>query len=270
MSFDRTVFFNSVRPSLFGGSLSQGQVDGMNFKIDQWRDKMYSRDPRTAAYCLATSYHETGAMMEPVREGFCKSDAEARAYVKKQGYEYAKVDPVTGEVYYGRGDIQTTWPENYKKAGQETGRGDDLYLNPEKMLDAKISADCLFQGMFDGWYRSDSKGKQTLTRYFNDTTDDPYGAREIVNGDKSKVPSWSNGVSIGKLIAGYHQKFLAAIEAAWTEELPPAPAPEAMPVFAVEIFSSTELRITAPTDAEVKVLVNGVEYGRRLRRATDI
>jgi putative chitinase len=230
MAFDRKVFFDSVRPSLFSGSLSQGQVDGMNFKIDQWRDKMYSNDPRHAAYCLATSYHETGAMMEPVREGFCKSDEEARAYVKKNGYDYATPDPTTGEVYYGRGDIQTTWADNYKKAGQNTGRGDSLYLNPEQMLDDKVSADCLFQGMFDGWYRSDSKGRQTLLRYFNETQDDAYGAREIVNGDKSKVPSWSGGVSIGKLIAGYHQKFLAAINEAWTEDVvPPKPEPTPEP-----------------------------------------
>jgi putative chitinase len=252
--FNRKTFFDSVRPSLFGGSLSQGQVNGMNFKMDQWRDKMYSTDPRTAAYCLATSYHETGAMMEPVREGFCKSDEEARAYVKKNGYDYAAVDPVTGEVYYGRGDIQCTWGDNYKKAGQNTGRGDSLYLNPELMLDDKISADCLFQGMFDGWYRKSSDGKrQTLARYFNDTTDDPYGAREIVNGDKSKVPSWSNGVSIGNLIKGYHVKFLSAINAAWTEPVPepepPAPTPEPAQVL---------VALTVPEGTEVIVTVNGV------------
>jgi putative chitinase len=230
MPFDRTVFFNSVRPSLFGGSMSQQQVDGMNFKIDQWRDVMYSRDPRHAAYCLATSYHETGAMMVPVREGFCKSDAEAREYVRKNGYAYATPDPVTGQVYYGRGDIQTTWADNYKKAGQATGRGDDLYLFPENMLEPKISADCLFHGMKEGWYRKSSDGRpQTLIRYFSDNVDDPYGAREIVNGDKSKVPSWSGGVSIGNLIKSYHLKFLTAIEAAWTEEVPPEPTPEPVP-----------------------------------------
>ena len=254
MPFDRKVFFDSIRPTLFGGSLSQGQVDGMNFKIDQWADKMYSRDPRHAAYCLATSYHETGAMMEPVREGFCKTDEEARAYVKKNGYAYAVPDPTTGEVYYGRGDIQTTWADNYKKAGTNTGRGDTLYRDPELMLDDKVSADCLFQGMFDGWYRASSDGKrQTLTRYFNNTVDDAYGAREIVNGDKSKVPSWSNGVSIGKLIAGYHGKFLSAINAAWTEPVPepepPAPAPEPAQVL---------VALTVPEGTEVIVTVNGV------------
>ena len=255
MPFDRKVFFDSVRPSLFGGSLSQGQVDGMNFKVDQWRDKMYSRDPRHAAYCFATSYHETGAMMVPVREGFCKTDAEAREYVRKNGYAYAEVDPVTGEVYYGRGDIQTTWSDNYKKSGQKTGRGDSLYLNPELMLDAKISADCLFQGMFEGWYRASSDGKrQTLIRYFNDTTDDPYGAREIVNGDKSKVPSWSNGVSIGNLIKGYHNKFLTAIEEAWTEEIPPKPEP-------IPDKNLVMVRIDGPENIRVVVMLNGEQIG---------
>jgi len=250
--FDRKVFFDSVRSSLFGGSMSQVQVDGMNFKMDQWRDKMYSRDPRTAAYCLATSYHETGAMMSPVREGFCKSDEEARAYVKKNGYAYAEVDPVTGQVYYGRGDIQTTWGDNYKKAGAETGRGDELYLNPELMLDPKISADCLFQGMFEGWYRKSSDGKrQTLERYFNNTTNDPYGAREIVNGDKSKVPSWSNGVSIGKLIAGYHNKFLDAIGEAWTEDVVPPPVP---PVTETETVVYRVI-VTKPVGAKITVKI---------------
>jgi hypothetical protein len=77
----------------------------------------------------------------------------------------------------------------------------------------------------EGWFRSDSKGRQTFIRYFDDNTDDAYGAREIINGDKTKVPSWSNGVSIGNLIKGYHQKFLAALNAANV----PAPAPEPEP-----------------------------------------
>src|SRR4030095_6095943 len=170
--FDHTIFFNSVRPSLFGNSMTQEQVDGMNFKLDQWEEKPYSSDLRHPAYAFATSYHETGAMMVPVREGFCKSDEEARAYVKKHGYEYAKVDPITNQVYYGRGDVQTTWGDNYKKSGQEIGLGDQLYLHPDMMLNPKISADCMYQGMDEGWYRGDSKGRQTLSRYFNETKDD--------------------------------------------------------------------------------------------------
>ena len=256
--FDRKTFFDSVRGSLFGGSLTQSQVDGMNYKLDQWEEKPYSDDLRHLAYPFATSYHETGALMVPVREGFAKTDAEARAYVKKHGYPYAAVDPVTGEVYYGRGDIQTTWSDNYKKAGKEIGLGDELYRNPERMLEPKISADCLYQGMDEGWYRGDSKGRQTLARYFSDKVDDAYGAREIVNGDKSKVPSWSGGVSIGNLIKGYHSKFLTALKAAATEHPEPKPEPEPEPSPEPEpMVGLVKIDIQALDGARVQVAVNG-------------
>lgn len=251
MPFDRKIFFDSVRSSLFSGSLSQQQVDGMNFKLDVWDEQPLSEDLRFLAYPFATSYHETGQRMWPVREGFKETDAEARAYVKAQGYAYAVPDPTTGEVYYGRGDIQTTWADNYKKVTKELGLSgdDDLYWHPEQALDASISALSLYRGMAEGWYRASSDGKrQTLARYFNATTDDPYGAREIVNGDKSKVPSWSNGVSIGNLIKGYHTKFLSALRAAWIPEPLPPPEPEPEPLIA-------EVRIE--TIGKVRVTVNG-------------
>ena len=50
--------------------------------------------------------------------------------------------------------------------------------------------------------------EQAVASIFGDDSDDSYGAREIINGDKHIVPSWSGGVSIGKLIAGYHDHFL--------------------------------------------------------------
>ena len=71
--------------------------------------------------------------------------------------------------------------------------------------------------MAEGWFRGDEYGRQNLERYFNEDTDDPYKAREIINGDKSKVPTWSGGVSIGNLIKQYHVSFLAALEAALVE-----------------------------------------------------
>jgi hypothetical protein len=252
---DRTIFFNAVRESLFG-KLEQTQVDGMNFKLDVWEDHPYSDDLRHLAYAFATSYHETGQRMVPVREGFCSTDEDARAYVKKQGYDYAEVDQTTGEVYYGRGDIQTTWASNYQRTTSELGlSGDnDLYWHPDQLLDPRISADALYQGMSEGWYRKSSDGKpQTLGRYFSGTKDDPYGAREIVNGDKAKVPSWSNGVSIGKLIEGYHDKFLDALEDAYSEQPAPEPAPE--PIVQTVVYRVT---ITAPV-GDVSIEVERVE-----------
>jgi hypothetical protein len=41
--------------------------------------------------------------------------------------------------------------------------------------------------------------------------DDAFGAREIINGDKNIVPDWGGGQTIGEIIEGYHNAFLAAL-----------------------------------------------------------
>jgi putative chitinase len=96
----------------------------------------------------------------------------------------------------------------------------------------------MFRGMTEGWFRSG----ETLDRYFNTDTDDPYGAREIINGDKSKVPSWSGGVPIGNLIAGYHDDFLEALTASWVEG----------PVSAPELAT---LRMTLDSDVPIRLVI---------------
>jgi putative chitinase len=217
--FDRDAFFDSVRGSLFSGSMSQQQVDGMNFKLDVWEDHPYSDDLRWLAYAFATSYHETSATMWPIEE-----------YGKGEGMSYGEPDPETGECYYGRGDVQLTWAENYQRATRELDLigEDDLYLNPDRALYPPISADVMYIGMVEGWFREAKDGtKETLAKYFNDSKEDAYTAREIINGDKSKVPSWSHGVSIGNLIKGYYQKFLTALTISASDTTPePAPEPE--------------------------------------------
>jgi hypothetical protein len=85
---------------------------------------------------------------------------------------------------------------------------------------------CLFEGMVEGWYRTHDDGKpETLARYFGPDVDDPYEAREIINGDKTKVPSWASGASIGELIASYHREFLMALQKAYVEETEDEPSP---------------------------------------------
>jgi hypothetical protein len=238
MPFDRTVFFNHVRESLFHGHMTQQQVDGMNFKMGAYEERVPPKtDLRYISYCFATSYHETSATMWPIEE-----------YGKGKGQPYGEPDPTTGLLYYGRGDIQLTWADNYKFATSQlalTG-GDDLYLHPERALDATISARVLMRGMYEGWFRKDGNGKvQNLPRYFSDTKNDSFGAREIVNGDKTKVPTWSGGVNIGNLIKGYHVKFLEAFETSWTE-----PSPEPVPPTDVPV-------VTITTTGKVTVILNG-------------
>jgi hypothetical protein len=240
MLFDRTVYFDKVRTDLFAGALSQQQVDGQNDIIDVW-ETLPSRFPdlvldvRWLAYMLATTYHETSQEMWPIEE-----------YGKGAGMSYGAPDSETGQTYYGRGYVQLTWRDNYARATTElelTGL-DDLVWHAANALDPVIAAKVMYRGMYRGWFRSDSKGPQTLPRYFSDTVDDAYTAREIINGDKTTIPSWSYGESIGVLIAGYHQKFLSALDEA-SASVAPQPEPDEIPT------------VTITTTGSVKVIVNG-------------
>jgi len=220
VQFNRDKYFDGVRDSVFGGSLSQEQVDGQDAILTVFEQDHNDWDWRWLAYALATTAHETGMEMLPVEE-----------YGKGEGMEYGKKDPETGQTYYGRGYVQLTWRDNYAKADKEIGLGNcaadetSCEWHAENALDPSIAAQVMFEGMFEGWFRSDSKGKHNFERYFNDSGSDSYGAREIINGDKSKVPSWSNGVSIGNLIKGYYNDFLAALHASAeeSEEIPVVP-----------------------------------------------
>ncbi|RPI37330.1 MAG: hypothetical protein EHM67_11875 [Hyphomicrobiaceae bacterium] len=234
LRFDREIYFDNVRKTLFGGKLTQQQVDGQNAILDEWERHAMSDDLRHLAYPLATTKHETASTMWPIEE-----------YGKGEGSSYGIPDPETGQTYYGRGYVQLTWRDNYAKATSKldlTG-DDDLEWHAERALDPQIAADVMFRGMAEGWFRTASDGKpETLVKYFNETRDDPYQAREIINGDKHIVPEWSDGVSIGNLVAGYHENFLAALVASIVRQ------PEPEPVKPIVI------RLAVPEGVEVEVM----------------
>jgi hypothetical protein len=232
---DRTLYFDAIRKKPFNGKLTQQQVDGQEYILAAFEVGYASWDLRWLAYALATTYHETSATMWPIEE-----------YGKGGSASYAKPDPVTGQAYYGRGFVQLTWSDNYKRADKElqlTGEN-SCYTDASNQLRCEIAAPTMFLGMSEGWFRKNSGGQPyTLEMFFNDQREDPYGAREIINGDKSKVPTWSNGVSIGNLIAGYYRDFLAALSAAYVEEPAPGPGPKPEPVIETKQYLIT---ITGP------------------------
>lgn len=246
--FDRKIYFDAVRSSLFGGRLTQQQVDGQNFTLDVWEICHYKWDYRWLAYALATTLHETASTMWPIEE-----------YGKGSGQPYGKPDPETGQAYYGRGFVQLTWRDNYEKMTPvvadafPTDDTIDLAWMPEQALIPDYAAEIMFFGMNEGMFRSDSKGPQRFLRYFSETVNDAYGAREIINGDKHIVPSWSNGMSIGNLIKGYHDKFIKALNSSYVI-IEPEPEPEPEPV---EPTKDVFITIDAPLG--VKIYVNGME-----------
>lgn len=198
---NRDIFFAHVRKEPFSGRMTQSQVSGLEALLNAWSPSM---DVRWLAYILATVFHETGARMVPVREGFAKSDAQARRILSK--YPYAQPDPETGQAYYGRGLEQLTHKANYAKMGEWLGL--DLVSDPDLMLRPDIAARSLFLGMTNGLYT----GKK-LADYFNARKTDPVGARRIVNGTDRAA-----------LIAGYYHAFVNAIREA-NEEHPAEPEP---------------------------------------------
>lgn len=208
--FDRKTFFTYARRAPFGNRLTQEQVEGMSALIEVWERYHGEGDIRWLAYILATAFHETGGRMVPVREGFAKTDAQARRIVAK--YRYGKPDatsdgkPIgaaTGHVYYGRGHVQLTWKDNYVRMTDLLGI--DLVNDPDAALLPEVSAHILIEGMLRGVSKAGDFTGKSVESYFTDVVDDPVGARAVVNGtDKAK------------LIAGYHQNFLDSLEAAKT------------------------------------------------------
>lgn len=219
---DRTVFFAAMRrraSGVFGTSLSQQQVDGITGILDAFATHGDGRD-KTLAYALATAYHETGKRMVPVREGFAKDDTTARRIVAKRGY--GKPAGKYGHVYYGRGQVQLTWLDNYTNSSADAGY--DLVAYPDKMLDPVISARVLIRGLLDGRWNGQRKG---IAFYLpTNGPDDLKNARRTVN----ITDKW-------ELIGGYYAAFLAAIKeaggvpvkAAASAPIAAAPVPVAKP-----------------------------------------
>lgn len=205
-------FFKTVRASLFSGRLTQAQVDGMDGILVAFAE-VGDGNEEHLAYALATAYHETGTRMIPVREGFAKSDAEARRLVARLGRRYAAPVPPYGHVYYGRGHVQLTWADNYRLSSEDVGF--DLLANPDAVLEPRISARLLISGILDGRWNAHRKGISHYLGGPGSKDDDLRGARRTVN----VTDRW-------ELIGGHYRKFLAAAQAAGGIDPPPVKYPD--------------------------------------------
>lgn len=179
---NRSFFFDQARKTLFDGKLKQSQVDGLTAILDGWEKGYAKKDDRWLAYMLATTHHETDRTMQPIRE-----------YGRGKGRPYGKVDPETGQVYYGRGFVQLTWRDNYAAMSKIVGA--DLVKDADLALRLDYAAIILFEGMIRGSFT----GKKLAT-YFSPSAEDWVNARRIINGlDKANA------------IAAYGKAYYAAI-----------------------------------------------------------
>lgn len=187
------AFFAGVRP-LFGGELTQPQVDGINVILDAWA-KSGETNLRYLAYLLATAKHETANTLQPVRETKATSDAQAKARLTR-AWKAGKLPWVKADYWsagwFGRGYVQLTHKANYAKAGKKLGI--DLVADPSKAMIPEVAAQILVRGCLEGWFT----GKK-LSDYPHDFVE----SRRVVNGTDRAV-----------MIAGYAHSFLSALEKA--------------------------------------------------------
>lgn len=212
---DRAIFFANCRAEPFGGRMTDKQVAGCNTLLDAFELHAPASDPRFIAYALATDFHETGRVMQPVREG---GQGHGKAYGLPAG--------PWGKIYYGRGDVQLTWLKNYALATTRLralgviGADVDLVRDPDLALRPDVSKAVLVFGMIEGWFTG-----RRLADYFAGTRSDWVDARRIVNGSDRAAQ-----------IAGYGLHFYHAITLASAAaptpgvalaRAPAAPAPKA-------------------------------------------
>lgn len=214
---DMTAFFNAVRP-MFGGSLTQKQVDGCETLIGLYEQAAWPVE--WAAYGLATAKWETAHTMQPIKE--YGSDAYFTKMYDINGSrpDVAKAlgntQPGDGAKYCGRGYVQLTGRTNYTRAGPKVGA--DLVNYPDLALDPTIAGQVMIAGMSEGWFT----GKK-LADYLGNGKTDYVNARRIINGTDhaNEIASIAKQFEAALRNAGYGQGAALSI-------LPePVPLPDA-------------------------------------------
>lgn len=209
---DRKAFYDNARASLFHGVLTHSQVTGIESILDFWEnppvkpDGEFARDwaIRTEgwlAYMLATVFHETAQKMEPI------SEYGDDAYFTKHYDNRSDLGngPGDGPRFKGRGFVQLTGRNNYNRMTSVVRHfyptAPDFTESPESARVPMYAAVIMFDGMFTGLFTG-----KALKNYIGDPakgqTVDYVGARHIINGTDR-----------AQLIAGYAQKFEAALTA---------------------------------------------------------
>lgn len=212
---DLAIFFKQVRSTVFGGSLTKGQVDGTERIIDYWQTTWPKMSLDEFAYLLATVYWESAHRMAPVKE------MGSEAYLRSKKYY----------PYIGVGLIQATWKANWDKLGIKSV-ADGLQW-PSALHAA-------FYGMAAGIYT----GKK-LSDYIGDGKRDYVNARRIINGtDKAQ--------EIAKIAEFFRSALIAA--QVTPVPTPPTPIPTPQPDVLDQNFITSLLKALENDEIRAKIL----------------
>lgn len=179
--FDRKIFFDAVRHSIFGGRLNDGQVKGLTRLLDTWEAHFIGWDMRELAYDLGTAALETNKNMQPIYEYGEPDYFDMYEPGTPKGKLLGNTIVGDGWLFRGAGDVQNTGRGNAAKATKRLNEvfdlGVDLVANPELRLDPFISAMSLFLGNHEGWWTG-----LKLPNYAGYGNWNMKDARRVVNG----------------------------------------------------------------------------------------
>ena len=163
---NKAKFYETIRDKI---NLTTQNVFGFEMHLDYAHRRQVKL--QKLKYILATSYWETGGLMTPVVEAHWLSENW-----RKRNLRYYP--------WHGRGLIQTTWEDNYKKVDDMLVLKGKLMEHPELLLNWQYALPALFIGMETGLYT-----KKKLDDFIDDKDEsdaedrrEMINARRIVNG----------------------------------------------------------------------------------------
>lgn len=145
-------------------STKQGTIEAIKWEC---KDKGLTLNSQIA-YVLATVEHETANTFKPVVEAYWLSEDWRRKNLRYYPF-------------YGRGFVQLTWRENYRKYGRILGI--NLENNPDLACNPNVALFVLVHGFRTGGFTG-----RKLTEYVNQDKKDYFNARRCINGtDKASL-----------------------------------------------------------------------------------
>lgn len=248
---DRKVFFAALRKrdsGVFGTSLSQGQVDGVNAIVDASKNAGF--DIGQAAYSLATGYGETGGKMQPVRENMNYRSSQIAKHFgahRRQGKtpqqlarnpkllantvyggEWGKkhlgnVEPNDGWNFRGWGIGQFTGRRNTEKASRDVGM--DLVSNPALLDSIEVNAKLMVQ-----WLKNGRATGKRLAEFVSGNKRNYLGARSVWGGvDAHKYFGFAKSFEKALTEADYAPAKPATAKPLQPPKADPAPDPQEQP-----------------------------------------
>ncbi len=217
---DREIFYDDIRSDLFGGVLTQEQVDGIEAILNFWEDPPVEptgefkrnwdlRSIGWLAFILAITFRETARTMQPITE-FGNFES-FRRYCNREdlgnGPAYGG-QPDDGPRFRGRGYILLTGRRNYARMNPIVRHFypncPDFTVDPEAVKEPRYAAVIMFYGMFNGIFTG-----KALKNYIGDPE-----KGQIVDYYRAVRAVAVGSLDRARLIEGYAKEFEQALDKA--------------------------------------------------------